>query len=187
MKRLPKRRAKPSKFQFSFPQTPKLPKSWQKYPLFYSLWLIFELIFTKDDKNNPDFWQKWQKNTIFSRARSARGGPPRHPPNTPAKIYRQNQPPKTTHTHFWNSTSHHTPSTFGIPLFIDRLQLWNSTIYRSPPLLEFHYLHIASTFGIPLPIIHPPLLEFHYLYIASNYGIPTIVLTTITASTIIYL
>ena len=185
MKRLPKRRAKLSKFQFSFPQTPKLPKSWQKYPLFYSLWLIFELFFTKCDKNNPDFWQKWQKKTFF-RARSARGGG-RHatrqidPPKFTAKTTAKTQPPNSTHTHFWNSTSHHTPSTFGIPLFIDRLQLWNSTIYRSPPIMEFHYLQIASTFGIPLPIIHPPLLEFHYLYIAPNYGIPTIVLTTITA------
>ena len=126
-----------------------------------------------------------KKYHFFARATRAGGAA-----TPPAKYTRQNLPPKpppnSPHTHFWNSTSHHTPSTFGIPLFIDRLQLWNSTIYRSPPLLEFHYLHIASTFGIPLPIIHPPLLEFHYLYIASNYGIPTIVLTTITASNIIY-
>ena len=185
MKRLPKRRAKPSKFQFSFPQTPKLPKSWQKYPLFYSLWLIFELFFTKDDKNNPDFWQKWQKKPFF-RARGARGGgPPRHPPNRPAKIYRQNPRQNTT-----AKLNPHPFLEFHFPSYT--LHFWNSTIYRSPPyrsppIMEFHYLHIASTYGIPLPIIHPPLLEFHYLYIASNYGIPTIVLTTITASNIIYL
>ena len=142
-------------------------------------------------KITPIFGKNGKKIPFF-RARSARGGgrhatrqidPPKFTAKTPAKT----QPPNSTHTHFWNSTSHHTPSTFGIPLFIDRLHFWNSTIYRSPPLLEFHYLHIVSTFGIPLPIIHPPLLEFHYLYIAPNYGIPTIVLTTITASNIIYL
>ena len=164
MKRLPKRRAKLSKFQFSFPQTPKLPKSWQKYPLFYSLWLIFELFFTKDDKNNPDFWQKWQKNPFF-RARSARGGgrhatrqidPPKFTAKTPAKT----QPPNSTHTHFWNSTSHHTPSTFGIPLFIDRLQFWNSTIYTSPPIMEFHFPSYTLHFWNSTICISPPIMEF---------------------------
>ena len=142
-------------------------------------------------KITPIFDKNGKKTHFFARAERAGGGrhatrqidPPKFTAKTPAKT----QPPNSTHTHFWNSTSHHTPSTFGIPLFIDRLQFWNSTIYRSPPIMEFHYLHIASTYGIPLPIIHPPLLEFHYLYIASNYGIPTIVLTTITASNIIYL
>ena len=119
-------------------------------------------------KITPIFGKNGKKIPFF-RARSARGGgrhatrqidPPKFTAKTPAKT----QPPNSPHTDFWNST-----------------------IYRSPPLLEFHYLHIASTFGIPLPIIHPPLLEFHYLYIAPNYGIPTIVLTTITASNIIYL
>ena len=149
-------------------------------------------IFDKNGKKIP-----------FFRARSARGGG-RHaarqidPPKFTAKTTAKTQPPNSPHTHFWNSTSHHTPSTFGIPLFIDRLQLWNSTICRSPPIMEFHYLQIVSTFGIPLFIdrLHfwnstiyrsSPLLEFHYLYIAPNYGIPTIVLTTITASNIIYL
>lgn len=153
MKRLPKRRAKPSKFQFSFPLTPKLPKSWQKYPLFYSLWLIFELIFTKDDKNNPDFWQKWQKYTIFSRALRARGGPPRHPPNRPAKIYRQNHRPNTTaklNTHrFWE---------FHLPSYT--LHFWNSTIYRSPPIMEFHFPSYTLHFRNSTICISPPIMEF---------------------------
>ena len=160
MKRLPKRRAKLSKFQFSFPQTPKLPKSWQKYPLFYSLWLIFELFFTKCDKNNPDFWQKWQKKPFF-RARSARGGG-RHatrqidPPKFTAKTTAKTQPPNSTHTiplftdrlHFWNSTSHHTTSTFGIPLFVYRPQLWNSN-YRP-------YYNHCKQYNLSLTLQNPP-------------------------------
>ena len=116
-------------------------------------------IFDKNGKKIP-----------FFRARSARGGgPPRHPPNRPAKIYRQKQPtpifgiplpiihPPLLEFHYLQIASN-----YGIPLFIDRLHFWNSTIYRSPPLLEFHYLHIASTFGIPLFVYRLQLWNSNY-------------------------
>ena len=111
-------------------------------------------IFDKNGKNIP-----------FFRARGARGGgrhatrqidPPKFTAKTPAKT----QPPNSTHTDFWNSTSHHTPSTFGIPLFIDRLHFWNSTIYRSPPIMEFHFPSYTLHFRNSTICISPPIMEF---------------------------
>ena len=118
-----------------------------------------------------------KKYHFFARAPRAGGG--RHatrqidPPKFTAKTTAKTQPPNSPHTDFWNSTSHHTPSTFGIPLFIDRLHFWNSTIYRSPPLLEFHFIdrlhfwnstshHTPSTFGIPLFVYRPQLWNSNY-------------------------
>ena len=126
-------------------------------------------IFDKNGKKIP-----------FFRARSARGGgrhaarqidPPKFTAKTPAKT----QPPNSPHTDFWNSTSHHTLSTFGIPLFIDRLHFWNSTICRSSPLLEFHYLQIASTFGIPLFTDRLHFWNSTSHHTPSTFGIPLFV------------
>ena len=73
-----KPRAIPSKFQFSFPIAPKLPKSRQKYP--------------------PIFAKNAKKKHYFARAPRA-GEPPgcqRHPQKIPAKIVPPKLPPNTT-------------------------------------------------------------------------------------------
>ena len=137
-------------------------------------------------KITPIFDKNGKKTHFFARAPRA-GGPPRHPPNRPAK-----KPPKPPPK--YNRQKQPTPI-FGIPLPIIH-----------PPLLEFHYLliastfgiplfthrlhlwnstshHTTSTFGIPLFVYRPQLWNSNYrpYYNAPNYGIPTIVLTTITA------
>ena len=117
-------------------------------------------IFDKNGKKIP-----------FFRARSARGGG-RHaarqidPPKFTAKTTAKTQPPNSPHTHFWNSTSHHTPSTFGIPLFIDRLHFWNSTSHHTP-----------STFGIPLFVYRPQLWNSNYRPYYNHYNLKLLSLT----------
>ena len=141
-------------------------------------------IFDKNGKKIP-----------FFRARSARGGgPPRHPPNRPAKT----QPPKPPPKH--NRQTQPTPifgiplpiihppllefhylqiaSTFGIPLFIDRLQLWNSTIYRSPPLLEFHFPSYTLHFWNSTICISPPIMEFQLSSLLQSLQFEIIIFNT---------
>ena len=152
-------------------------------------------IFDKNGKKIP-----------FFRARSARGGG-RHaarqidPPKFTAKTTAKTQPPNSPHTHFWNSTSHHTPSTFGIPLpiihppllefqylyiatnygiplFIDRLHFWNSTIYRSSPLLEFHFPSYTLHFWNSTICISPPIMEFQLSSLLQSLQFEIIIFNT---------
>ena len=119
-------------------------------------------------KITPIFGKNGKKIPFF-RARSARGGgPPRHPPNRPAKIYRQNPRQNTT-----AKLNPHPFLEFHFPSYT--LHFWNSTIYRSPPLLEFHYLHIASTFGIPLFTHRLHFWNSTSHHTPSTFGIPLFV------------
>ena len=96
-----------------------------------------------------------KKTHFFARAPRAGGAAGRRPPKgarqklARAKKSRLKPAPKLTHTNFGNSYFHMTNTDF-----------WNSTIYRSSPLLEFHFPSYTLHFWNSTICISPPIMEF---------------------------